>query len=191
MNCRRIYILLIPILFFSCREVVSKDGLIHWLKKEDNGYYHEHQYPGYTMKVQRVPALVKALYEAGEYTNRNVLDSVTSTYAGMDYYKIEFVHVGGSDFLTAISKDVNDYFEKLSYAEYDMRSEFILMSDGDTLAPVSYVPERTYGAANALTLNLGFRTRFHPSADLFYKGEFMKSNGQLFTFLSKELPELK
>lgn len=175
----------------SCESHLSKQNYISWLHESDNGYYTKVQEGGFLISALRLPSKLKALNEMKGKTSIHNLDSIARTYDELQYFQLILSTQDGTDYLDYISTDQNEYFIKQNHLEFDFKDEILLVCGTDTLAPYSYIPERTYGLRPETIINLGFLVDFNSKAEIYIHSEELNLKGIRLLFLSKELPKLK
>lgn len=125
-----------------------------WINDSENGWTSTYKCNQVEMISQSIPSELKTWNLTGNKVNSD-FENLLLQNKTIEYFTFTIRNDQFSP-LQLISTSQNEYFEIQDYIENDMRYEFYLITDKDTLFPSLYHVERYYNYIPEIKINLAF-----------------------------------
>ncbi|MFY0599852.1 MAG: hypothetical protein JXR03_09285 [Cyclobacteriaceae bacterium] len=148
--------ILILITVIACTNGGEKAGLVNWVEDPANGLRSISQIENFQYDLQYQPNIYRSLGQYDE-VNAELLDSLNSVKSELEYFMLRITSLDQSKNVFEILKEYKISKEDLIYHfSYKMQNVISLVRAGDTLAPVLYHYERSYGVRKEETFLMAF-----------------------------------
>lgn len=181
----------------SCRSnMLNAPEYIHFITDSLNGLRKTVNHDRICLTVQFQPIDYLCLLETTGNIHEMEINKLRAKYEGLTHFKFS---IGSSDQETDPLKLINNgmaYEDAIVYFAFDVKRDFCLVSNGDTLACVIHHFDRSYGLRPIIELVLGFpQTQMETLKEdmpikLCFYDRLYGSGYNEFVFLKKDLIDL-
>lgn len=150
------YIVLIILL--SCSSNLGKKEYYEWISKPSNGLVKEFENNFFKLSVQYKPVeyMVATENKREKLTNEQFQEAIDLKNE-LQYFNIKIESKTGEEVLKTNIQSEEDYYLRTNYFLGDFENDLLLIEGKDTLSPVLYHFERTYGALPFNTISIAFK----------------------------------
>lgn len=157
------------------RSFSNAQALIQWTEEPQNGFIRERNLNELLFGLKLKPS---SLLLANQIIENNELTTNNNPFDEILYFdfKITKNAKGNYDFLNLKPEQGLSYSERVIYCAFKMQKDFCIKQNGNSILPLVYHFERTFGVGNGGTILIGFE-----KSKLSLNQDFIVSyNDQLF-----------
>lgn len=186
-------VLLIPCLaFLSKDQTVSLAEFKSWYTANRNSLIFSTDYENLNYQLRYNPAELRlaGAIDRKEITNKSELKQWYKENDTYEEFSFKITSKAGRDLFVEYSETKEEINEKVLYFIEQAKYDFLLVREKDTIAPVHYQFENTYGVAPFVTIYLAFdkSTKDNTVKELIYNDQVL--NKTLIPFEIKSLNNL-
>jgi len=152
-------------IFVGCsKETLKPSELINWVNDSENGLIQKQIINDFDFEVLYKPTdYVIALEGRTDQLTEEAYSELKSSVGEMQYLDLKIKSAAeNTDALSGAIKSQDDYYERLDYFVTYAYQDIQLVQGEDTLSPLIYHFERTYGLTPYNTILLGFEKTESP-----------------------------